>query len=742
MKLLSAVVGSKLGVPSWMRVASAALLCVALAACQVSKKNSDDPDDPDDPTSSKTFELRGAVVKGIVRNADVQLFEYAQSTFANPMLLASTTTDDSGRYQLTVQSPAQYHGGAVLVRIKGKPSGSQARCDVDLPNTSDDCGAAVAFGTFYAIDESFVLETSLPALLESDADTTTTTLNASVFTNLVSARAAALRTGSTRSLDAIRIALSQVNQLAGGIDVVRTTPVDLSDATAIASATPEGVAYGALNSGLLRLASQAAPGGNAATNTNAAIDRLDTLFGPAASISDADLQAIADAGRAQLAVAGQTDAAGVFAVIDRFIAQPGDTVSYSATVAPTDGVTAAKDFVGDIRTVMQTYRTALDPADNAFAQQLSMAKQISGEATTNLFLDIEPAIDCTAALVRQDYADRVIALPDGCVSTGNNRFAVGGATIVKGNDGTRTNFAVNGTVGTSTLALTLSYPSNGANAPGSALDAMGSALEGRINGRAATASSTGVALQLDGVVQVLTRDAGRPVFTDATISNINQVTLSFDASFTQKGVTNPLTALGSIDLSLVRCTTSSCVPSGPGEIEPFFVDRFVFSGGVGDTQNNRLIGSIDVDIRNPRDFNAFSEDYSASNFVDGSLTLTLEAALPNRPVAQVVLTVDSTGYDNASRQPLGSVTLALMENGQITLRAQSRSTQQLPGFANAIEVTNSNGFVLGVTAGPDGDTDNIVGVLTADGVPVANVSPDSGAVLIRYADNSFETLFF
>ncbi|MGQ0698625.1 MAG: hypothetical protein ACT4PZ_10320 [Panacagrimonas sp.] len=726
----------------------ASLLCLApiaalgliLMACS---GGSDSDNDDNSGTDPKTLLMRGFSAKGVVRNADVQLFEYSASSFTNPALMARGVTDAAGAYSISVLSPGDYQGGAILVRISGKPAGTtpptEARCDVDLPGTDDDCGLGASFGEFYAVDDSFVLESSLSGLV--DTGDNTTDINTTVFTNLVTDRAAALLNDGATPASAIRAALSQVNQLAGGLDVVGTRPVDLADATAVAAASPESVVYSALNSGLLRIAAQDASVSNARQNTRDAIDRLNALFGPAATITDVDLQAIADAGRAQLSVAGVNDTTGTLAVIDAFVAQPGDSVSFDddqpEPEPEPDAVAAAKDFVRDVRTVFQTYETALDPDDNAFANQLSTVRAVSGEATDKLLLDLVPVVDCSAAVVNRDLGG-TLELPADCLADGANRFGVADVDLIRTTSGSSTVFTATGTSGTSSVNVTISYPTEGR-------DATGSELSAEISGDVQTTGTVGVSLRLDSAsVEVSLSDPSQPVGTGDNGSNVDRVNLIVEfASVRQKGVANPLAATGDLEAVIVRCARADCAPTAERNAQ-IFVDTLSFGGAFGNAQGDSFAAGVDLDVRNPRNFNPDSDSvaYSSGNFVDGTVTLSLEAAIPDRPEAELILTVDSTGYDQASLQPIGTVTFSLLENGQLTLRAQSVSTAALPGFDNRVEFTNSAGAVLRLTnIGGPGDGDDIVGTLTFDGEEAATISDDGDVILIRYADGTFETLF-
>jgi hypothetical protein len=128
---------------------------------------------------------------------------------------------------------------------------------------------------------------------------------------------------------------------------------------------------------------------------------------------------------------------------------------------------------------------------------------------------------------------------------------------------------------------------------------------------------------------------------------------------------------------------------------------------------------------------------TAENYIQATLTATLDLALDGYPETTAVITVDRTDLDG------GSALVTLTSGGtSYTINAVKLDGDTADGvdpILDSITVTNPDGVAILVTAATD--TDPISGDVTVDGVDVGSIEQSDGLLLIRYSDGTFETLF-
>ncbi len=133
----------------------------------------------------------------------------------------------------------------------------------------------------------------------------------------------------------------------------------------------------------------------------------------------------------------------------------------------------------------------------------------------------------------------------------------------------------------------------------------------------------------------------------------------------------------------------------------------------------------------------FGDFETADNYVEATLTATLDLVLDGYPDTTAVVTVDRTDLDG------GSAILTLIHDGNSitfnTVKVDGDDASGVDPFLDTVTVTNPDGASILVTAATD--TLPISGDLSVDGVNVGTLYEVDGVLLIRYVDGSFETLY-
>lgn len=712
------------------------LLSAGLAGC-----GDDDDPSPADGSPNSNSSVSGAAAKGVVRNGELTLYELAQ-TSADPAagrILATGTTGADGRFSMT--DIDDYRGGAVLLRLTGRlltdSAPTQVQCDVQRTG-DDDCGQGVTFGEFFTVGPGFILEAYLPSLA-TNADNP---FNLTLFTSLMRARVQAFVTAGDTTPVAVAKALAQVNQLAGGINVVTTTPVNLN-ASIPGSTSPESLVYAALNSAVLRLAADAAD--EASNNLNEAMNAWIADFADG-SLSRGRVRELINAARDQLAALGLSDTGGILATLEAQVQGDGQFAPEAPANTNTSGIAAARAFIGDVRTVVQSYDGAFDAGSNAFLQQVRDAGDATGLATQSLFAGLQPVVACL------DY--RLDSTPEGEAPAGCGEGTIetfdsssepqtATFTVTPDQETNLTTVAVEGSSGDATLDLSFFFPTNGGDSTGAE---QGAGIAGTIE----TTGDEGVILTIaqgeNSTITVVPVDPDAPV-EDPTVpgaENIDEASFDLEATLAQKGVEDPLTFAGTIGVTVVRCEDSECEASA----EPvFFPERLVLDGELSNAGGDSAGARIELAVRNPRSFNPDGGDggtpYSATNFVDGTLTVTFSADITQRPASTLTIAVDSTGFDNASSQPLGSITVSVAEGQDLLLRLRSTSAATAPGF-RTLEITDGGSVTLSISNVAQNPSQNVEvrGVLNVGNQRVGVIEQlGNGLVIVRFDDGTFETLF-
>jgi len=220
--------------------------------------------------------LGGTAAKGIINGGNVM----AEELDASGTVIAgigSTTTAADGSYTLTIDN--DYNGGPIKVTISADEN-TQMKCDVPSGcgmRTDDiaDSDTVIDFSEWYK-----PVNLTMMALVAEAVANDTISVSITPYTHLAARRAMAAPSLTPAE---VSDANSRVSNLlgGGGINILNTQPLDITDAMALDGADDKRIAYAALSAAIAVLADTS--GGS--PDINAA---LETLWG---SFTDGELVA-------------------------------------------------------------------------------------------------------------------------------------------------------------------------------------------------------------------------------------------------------------------------------------------------------------------------------------------------------------------------------------------------------------------------------------------------------------------
>ena len=690
----------------------------------------------DTPVVPSATRLTGAAVKGVIRNADVTVIELVNNLSGSDGRVVGTgTTTNAGAYEVSF---TDYRGGPVRINVVGRADGTtRVVCDYRIGAPGDDCGTGIAFGDDIPVDVNFSLS-SLASTLNA-AGSGAATFNVTALSALITTLAESASTGT--AAERIRTATFLANQFAGGVDVTRTTPVDLTSPAAIAAATGDSLAYSALNAAVLSLATAGTP----QASISAAVA---TLAGQIAggTLSNQTLHDLIDTAQQQLTAAGGVDTGGLLVALDETTGcSDGSTCTglYELADAPptlnASAVARAKAFSTDIRTSIENYEDAFDPDSNVFVGRVRDVGEFSGDAATDLVGDIADAIDQAISLRDDGVTSGTIT---GFTSAGAVTSATYTATISGGNE----TYRIVGAVDDATVDITGVLPAR--NAGG---DIVGTNLAASISGTARTTSGAGLSLAITtGTASVVRRDGTVPLEEELPGGrNFDRASIDVTATLAQINVSNPLSFTGQVSVDAVQCNTAACAggtaDSGAIIATPTSVE---LNGTLTDSTGNTVAGTFAVAVpeATARRFN-YDADYSSTNFVDGTVTISARTALinPVPPVdeARVTLAFTSTGYSDDKDYPIGNATLTFVRGSTTLFRVTGSNSAAAPDLTR-LDITGTGDVAItlnNIAADPSEDV-VLSGEVRVDGQRAGVIQQlDSGLVRVVYDDGSFETLF-
>lgn len=351
-------------------VAIATTLSLALAACGGGGGGG----------SPSSASVSGAAVKGILKNANVDLFKLEDGTIGAK--LAGTTTDASGKYSFSGVS----YSGPALIRVSGKPETTMV-CDV-LP----DCDG-VAFG-----EDAPFTSGALEAVTVVVGGTVS--VNVTPLTHLAAKKAEA----GGFSSSAVSLANSHVANLFGITGSLTALPaVDITKPTTLGAATAE-----AQKAALLAAALYAA-----AQAEGQSLDQLAHQFvsdngqfvgSETTETGKIDLAEVYDQAKSVLAQSAYSGLTAITSQINTALASAltqGNTLTTAAPSGTADASNLAKTkaFVSQLRNLGTSFIS--DQSYENFANEVNAAKALlstdTEHATTVLAYVVEAIADAESA---------------------------------------------------------------------------------------------------------------------------------------------------------------------------------------------------------------------------------------------------------------------------------------------------------------------------------------------------------
>lgn len=542
-------------------------------------------------TPPENITLGGTAAKGIIKGGNVVAEELDASGSVIRQVGSATTIAD-GSYTLTVGS--SYGGGPIQVTISADAN-TEMKCDVPAGCGPRSDGLAdtvnptvIDFSEWYKPGSL-----TMKALVAEAAANDTIGVSITPYTNLAASRAM-----DAGSLDAAAVynANSEVSVLLGGIDILNTKPLDITDVTAISSGNATEVAYAALSAAIATLADTSS--GN--PDIEGALDDLSTSFSGGV-IAASSLQEIIDGASSTLAETGTGDTSGTLAAVQLDVdsAGAGGTVDPEPSPSAGDATLAkVKAFVSDFRTWGTVIEAETKAKGDAFEMQVNLASTAADMSQQFL---LGPAFDGALDAIMQNFdgtetstnlTDYVLGLPgDPQFSSGTISNASGVVTI--------TNGVING----ATVNLTVQLPADGSTASSFTLGITSASLRSAASDVDISSGSITFATATPYTVDWAAIDAGTAVEPDITGGSID-----LDVSLTQKqnefdvALASAVTFAGNFAITLTNPTRDAL-----GNINWITPSSLTLAGNVSTAAGESLDASFTVNVTNAATFTPVGE---------------------------------------------------------------------------------------------------------------------------------------
>jgi hypothetical protein len=334
-------------------------------------------------SSSIDATIQGKAAKGIIIGGDVVADEMNGDGTTKNANVGSAITGSDGKYSLDLNG--DYEGGPIRITVS-KNANTTTVCDApsgcgpagDLTLDNDPQNGTVDFGEQYK-----PTNLSMIALVPDAEDGETIDVQVTPFTNLAAQQA--IGTGSL-SVASITAANSEVSALLGGVDILRTEPVDITNLTGDENAN--AVAYAALSAAII----EAAADGTNEPDIESALNDLVSDF-TGGQIQADDLEDIITDSQAVFTEVGAVDTSGLLADLQADVddASGGVIDPEPNENAGDSDVELAKAFISDLRTWGTVIDAEITQPSLAFEEQVDM-------------------VNAAAELINEDVADDAISI--------------------------------------------------------------------------------------------------------------------------------------------------------------------------------------------------------------------------------------------------------------------------------------------------------------------------------------------
>jgi hypothetical protein len=566
----------------------------------------------------------------------------------------------------------------------------------------------------------------MSALIVDAAAGATVEVQVTPFTHMAAERAFAESMLEPAAIDG---ANSETSNLLGGIDILRTKPIDITDPGSIASATASEIAYAAITAAVASLApsdSQRQPDIGQALNTLAMSFEDGTLDSVNAGDSDnvIALQEIIDSALETLGEVSVADVSGVLNGLQEDVNNAVDGIvdPDASDNAGDSDVDKAKAFIADFRTWGVTINGEITEPGGAFAEQVELAGEVFD------LVDDEAsilAIEAGAEAISQFAENQLGVLGDfesedggtftsGTLSDVGDSYVISDAVYRSGSDDVELGMTVTiSDDGVETDQIKLGVES---------IDANSLISRWEINAGLITIDlSEGYVVDYNATEDEL----------DVVAPLIEGVAFEFDVAITSKvqnedsvlvDAENPITFAGAISIVLVKNDSAdTLLPSS-----------FSINGGVTNQDEHGLEFELTASIPGAKDA-VISDDEPSDDQepVSAMIGLQFTAQFDDVPEASISLTAQGNTLEE------GNVSLTIAY-GVRSLEI-SATEGEAEGDQLVIEVTNLDGVSLAfeIDLLENDDSETTID-LVLDGKKVGEVEPFDDFTKVTYIDGTFE----
>jgi hypothetical protein len=719
----------------------------------------------------------GTASKGIIIGGNVNAYTIAAdgSVDRTTFLATPAVTAEDGTYSLTLNSN-YVPGTAIFIEISAE-GGATMRCDVPQCGTVN--GTLVLFGETYPLASTFTMAATLP-----EADTNSVTVNVTPLTDIASKLTLQKVVSGARPSDAALASNAQIaNRLGITGGLINQDIVDITNADAVNGATKDALDYNlkaaaaiaatlkddpslSLEDAVDSLSSQFSNGGIADKETaETTAITIEELLEEALAILDA-VKAVEgvdpddqELNSASISItAAKADAE-----------QNGDTTASQGDIPDdigSEGLVAAKTFVKQVRNLANA--GVISAKQGAFAEQINLTSEavsadsdfLAGVLGRGLYSivvayelyqdapdeDKPSSIDVNGITVAiLENTGTVTLSVDAMLNVDGKsvelKLSAADSSVITENENKSQN---NGTrsvseTGNATAALTVSGSAE-------SNDVSITINEGRFNGalnydnqKTETEGSGGYSDTWDEEFTVTNIDAKLNIILAQLNSDYN---VSFTGNMTLKLDKLAGTADGSYSYSY---TESSTYSNEEQYTETLTLNGFEISlsGEFSDDLGNAISASLAANIDNFNETCNQESSYSNQNGFSYSYECDLNETETDYAMASlsIVFNLNIDGVDDDVKVEFNASRIGL-ETGDGTLNLNYRGKQLNLAYkgGNSVTLSNHNGVTMTLTATEDDDEARLSGDIKQGGSAFATISDESGAVVIRYNDGSFETI--
>jgi len=670
--------------------------------------------------------LGGSAVKGIINLGNVVAEELDASGRAIARV-GSTTTGIDGGYRLTVDK--NYKGGPIRVTVSADAN-TRMKCDVPAgcgvrADGIMDSNNAIDFGEWYKPGSL-----TMVALVAEAVTGDSLTVNITPYTHLAASRAM-----EAPSLDAAGIynANSEVSNLLGGVDILKTELLDITDDDMVKGGSAVEIIYAAFSSAIATLADTSAGSpdvnGVLAVLSNSFIGGTITADDEGMDDSIISLQEIIDGTRSVLRRKGiAVETSGRITKlqisVDEATAAGSSIDPKPSPITGSSALARVKAFISDMRTWGFVIKEEGRAERSALMQQAGMAAMAAN--ASHKFLT-GPAFSGVFDVIGQSFSD-------GLVYGNLSDFAVGSPDDPQFSAGTITNAAgiitvINGVINGVTVNMTVQLPADGVTASSFTLGIV-------------SASLRSIATDIDINNGTITLNTAEPytvnwmpseLSTDI-VPRISYGSINLDMALTQKldamsvPIAAPVTFAGSLAVTLAEPVDSGF---GGAWVRS---NSLVMNGSISDTAGNRLDAHL---VGNTTGINGGL----ASGFLPlgplstGSVGLSFKLQLAGLPDASVNMSSSRAGFYED-----GATTIVVnygLRQIVINTRYTGMSSISTANVTGSVTITNQDGVSMTM----ENDFKISPGHIMLNGQMYGTiVHLNNGLSKIIYTDGTFEVL--